>query len=96
MVGAAALNHTLSRELVAFSYLVGDYLTRNVSKALEMFEELNELGNPRGQLVSLLVFIKKIFKLRNQNKMVNYCVICRVLASVIYRLLHNLLFARFI
>ncbi|XP_067942796.1 protein sel-1 homolog 1-like [Watersipora subatra] len=50
LAGAAALNHTKSRELVAFSFLFGDYLTRNISRSLEMFEQLSIEGNPRGQL----------------------------------------------
>lgn len=46
------MGHKTSREMVAFSNLFGDYLTQNLTRALEMFEELSVEGNTKGQLVS--------------------------------------------
>ena len=48
---AAQLNHTKALEYVAFSYLIGDYLTQNIPKAQEIFKDLAARGSPRGQLV---------------------------------------------
>lgn len=52
LLAAAELNHMEARELVAFSYFFGDFLTQNLTKAQQMFEQLSDEGNPRGQLVS--------------------------------------------
>ncbi|KAK3710545.1 hypothetical protein QZH41_009365 [Actinostola sp. cb2023] len=42
-------NYTEAQEMVAFSYLFGDYLPRNVSKAFETFKALAQDGSPVGQ-----------------------------------------------
>ncbi|KAK3093184.1 hypothetical protein FSP39_012366 [Pinctada imbricata] len=47
---AASLNHTRALEYVAFSYMIGDYLTQDVVKAKKIFEDLAARGSPRGQL----------------------------------------------
>ncbi|XP_006817427.1 protein sel-1 homolog 1 [Saccoglossus kowalevskii] len=46
---AAYLNHSKSQELVGYAYLFGDYLTFNVSGALDMFTDLAAKGVPEGQ-----------------------------------------------
>ncbi|XP_069118494.1 protein sel-1 homolog 1-like isoform X4 [Argopecten irradians] len=47
---AAKLNHTRAMEYTGFAHLFGDYLTQNVSNAIEVFKDLAERGSPRGQL----------------------------------------------
>ena len=46
------LGHTKSKEHLAFGYLYGQYITQNVTKAQELFDELAMEGSPRGQMVS--------------------------------------------
>ncbi|KAI8481494.1 Protein sel-1 1 [Branchiostoma belcheri] len=47
---AAELNHTESQELVGFAHLYGDYLSHNVTRALEILQELADKGSPKAQM----------------------------------------------
>ncbi|XP_074648873.1 protein sel-1 homolog 1-like [Tubulanus polymorphus] len=49
-VGAAELEHVKSMELVAYEYLFGDQLPRDIEKSRSLFEKLNNLGHPAGQM----------------------------------------------
>lgn len=50
---AARLGSIEAQTVVAMEYLHGEHLARNVSGAKELFESLNSLGHPLGQMVIL-------------------------------------------
>ncbi|CAH1261500.1 SEL1L [Branchiostoma lanceolatum] len=47
---AAKLNHTESLELVGFAHLFGDYLQQNVTRSLEILQDLADKGSPKAQM----------------------------------------------
>ncbi|KAL3876743.1 hypothetical protein ACJMK2_034540 [Sinanodonta woodiana] len=47
---AAKLKHKDALEYIGFGYLFGDYMPQDIHKAIEIFEDLNKWGSPRGQL----------------------------------------------
>ncbi|XP_055878634.1 protein sel-1 homolog 1-like [Biomphalaria glabrata] len=49
-VKAAQLDHQKAKEYVAFGHLFGDYLSQDIAKAANMFEELASQGSPKAQM----------------------------------------------
>ncbi|XP_019642411.1 PREDICTED: protein sel-1 homolog 1-like [Branchiostoma belcheri] len=69
---AAELNHTESQELVGFAHLYGDYLSHNVTRALEILQELADKGSPKAQMGSGFMYAAGISTNSSQAKALVY------------------------
>lgn len=51
---AADRGHSKALEYIGFGHLLGDYVTLDPEKALNIFKDLSNNGSPKGQLVSIV------------------------------------------
>jgi hypothetical protein len=67
LIESAKLDHQMSQEMVAKSYLFGDYLPIDVQMAKQYFTSLSLKGNSNAQMVSTFILLFFIFIYLSQN-----------------------------